>query len=158
VRRSAYRDLLAGGVCLAAGIGVLEEAWEYTIGSLTQVGPGFYPAILGALLVVVGILIAGAALTTAAPADEHDALNVDRSDVRGWFCIIAGVLLFMLFAWLTGLAAAIFVSVFVAALGDRTATFRSSLVLALVMSVAGSVIFGYLLHIAMPIWQWPWAP
>jgi len=78
-------------------------------------------------------------------------------DWRGWLCIIAGGALFIVFAWLTGLAPAIFACVFVAALGDRTASLRGSLVLALGMTVFGTVLFGYLLRISMPLWHWPWA-
>jgi hypothetical protein len=43
------------------------------------------------------------------------------------------------------------------ALGDRTTSLRGSLVLVLCMTLFGTVLFGYLLRIAMPLWQWPWA-
>jgi hypothetical protein len=65
--------------------------------------------------------------------------------------------MFIVFAWLMGLAPAIFACVFVGALGDRTATLRGCLILATVMAVAGTVLFGYLLGINMPLWQWPFA-
>jgi putative tricarboxylic transport membrane protein len=152
-----YRDLLAGVVCVAGGSGVLFEARKYTIGSLDSLGPGFYPAILGALLLLVGVAIIGTALTTMPPPDESAADFAGGPDWRGWSCIVAAVVLFIVCAWLAGLAPAIFACVFVAALGDRTASLHGSLLLALGMSVAGTVLFGYLLGINMPLWQWPWA-
>lgn len=156
--RARLREVLSGGLCIAGGVAVLLEARTYSIGTLGQLGPGFYPAILGALLALVGLAIAGTALAGMSAADEPEPAQAGGPDWRGWLCIVSGVILFVVCASLAGLAAAIFASVFAAALGDRTATLRGSLVLALVMTVAGTVLFGYLLRINMPIWQLPWAP
>jgi uncharacterized membrane protein YjgN (DUF898 family) len=151
------RDVLAGIICIVAGLGAVAEASRYTIGSLSRLGPGFYPAVLGALLALMGIMILAAALAFAPVPDEIDQALAGRPDWRGWVCIIGGVVLFILFAWLAGLAPAIFACVFTAALGDRTASVRGSIVLALGMTVFGTVLFGYLLGINIPLWQWPWA-
>jgi hypothetical protein len=151
------RDVVSGLLCLAAGIGALAEARGYAIGSLNQLGPGFYPAILGGLLALVGLLITASALAGAITSEAGEALP-DGPDWRGWFCITAGVLVFIGLAWSSGLAPAIFGTVFVAALGDRQATLRGSLLLALGMAVAGTVLFGYLLGINMPLWQMPTLP
>ena len=162
------RDVFSGIICIVVGLGAVLEATRYTIGSLSRMGPGFYPAVVGAALALVGVLITGAALAFAPAPDDADPLlpalpdldsgleQIGGSDWRGWFCIIAGGALFIVFAWLTGLASAIFACVFVAALGDRTASLRGSLLLALGMTVFGTVLFGYLLRISIPLWQLPW--
>jgi putative tricarboxylic transport membrane protein len=93
-----YRDLLAGVVCVAGGSGVLFEARKYTIGSLDSLGLGFYPAILGALLVLVGLAIVATALTTMPPPDETSADFAGGPDWRGWSCIVGGVCSFRLSA------------------------------------------------------------
>ena len=51
---------LAGGVLLAAiGLFVaLYTAAQYDIGSLRRMGPGFFPALLGGVLAVLGLIIA----------------------------------------------------------------------------------------------------
>ncbi len=152
-----YRDLVSGMLCTVGGGLVLLEARKDTIGSLASLGPGFYPAILGALLTLVGLLIVGTALATSPATDDAGTELTGGPDWRGCACIVGGVVAFIVVAWLTGLAPAIFACVFVGALGDRTASFRGSLILALVMSVVGTVLFGYLLGINMPLWQWPWA-
>jgi len=154
---SRQRDLVSGTLCLVGGAGALLEAGKDTIGSLTSPGPGFYPAILGALLALVGLLIVGAALAASHATDDVGTEPVGGPDWRGCACIVGGVMAFIVVAWLAGLSPAIFACVFVAALGDRTASVRGSLILALVMSIVGTVLFGYLLGINMPLWQWPWA-
>src|SRR4051794_18639741 len=122
IRSARNRDLLAGVICIAGGCGVLLEARKYTIGSLDDLGPGFYPAILGTLLTLVGLAIAGTALATMPEPDDAADDFADRPDWRGWSCIVGGVIGFIVFAWLAGLAPAIFTCVFVGALGDRTAS------------------------------------
>ena len=158
-----HRELLAGVICVMLGLGVVLEASGYSIGTLRQLGPGFYPAVLGVVLALVGACVAGTALTVADGPEEADPLLEGASvgsgpDWRGWGCIIGGVALFIFFAWATGLACAIFACVFVSALGDRSGTVTGSLILAVTMTVCGTVVFGYLLTISLPIWQWPFSP
>lgn len=150
------RDFVSGMLCVAGGGGVLLEARQDTIGSLSNLGAGFYPAVLGVLLTLVGLLIAGSALTRSPVVEGAETEFTGSPDWRGCVCIVGGVVAFIVVAWLAGLAPAIFSCVFVGALGDRTASLRGSLILALVMSIAGTVLFGYLLGINMPLWQWPW--
>src|ERR1700722_3541261 len=151
------RDLVSGALCIGGGMRVLIEAPNDSVGTLDRLGPGFYPAVLGALLVLVGGLIVLTTLLVAQRSYDstHDAPVVP--DWRGCACITAGVVAFVVFAWLMGLAPAIFTCVFVGALGDRSATLRGSLILAMGMASAGTVLFGYLLGINMPLWQWPFA-
>lgn len=159
------RDLFSGIVCILAGLGIVEEALRYGIGSLSEPGPGLYPAALGGMLAVVGVMIAGVALTMAPQAEDPDPMmdivpgahgpDLRGPDWRGWSCIIGGVLLFIVFATLVGLAPAIFACVFTSALGDRTASVKGSLILALLATMGGTVLFGYFLGINMQLWHWP---
>jgi hypothetical protein len=156
------RDLASGIICLAAGLGVVQQAQGYGIGTLAAAGPGLYPLLLGLLLAATGIAIAATALTSPPHAEEREAndglLDLCGPDWRGWSCIIAGVLAFILCASAAGLAPAIFACVFISALGDRTATLKGSLLLALGMAVFATLLFGKLLGINMPLWQMPFAP
>ena len=52
------------------------------------------------------------------------------------------------------MAPATFACVFVSALGDRTATLKSSLVLAAGVTVFGVLLFSYLLKVPFPIFRW----
>jgi MFS family permease len=148
---------VSGALCVAGGIGVLIEAHRDEIGTLDQLGPGFYPAVLGVLLIMVGALIGTAALSGGHEREDAGHEAVTAPDWRGCVCIVGGVIAFMIFAWLAGLAPAIFVCVFISALGDRTATLRGSAILATTMAVVGTVLFGFLLGINMPLWLWRFA-
>ncbi|MBV0891075.1 tripartite tricarboxylate transporter TctB family protein [Paracoccus sp. Z118] len=68
-----HHDLWGGLTLAAAGLGV--AVWSgvhYDFGALRAMGPGFFPTILGALLAVLGLLVAIPAWTRAGvPSPIH---------------------------------------------------------------------------------------
>lgn len=147
------RDFYAGGLMVLIGLGAVVEASNYKIGTLMHMGAGFLPVALGVVLILVGILIAGTAATSA---DDDDDARVfpDKPDWRGWLCIIAGPLLFIVLGKYGGMIPATFACVFVSALGDRTATLKGTLVLSAGVTVFGVLLFSYILKVPFPLWRW----
>jgi putative Ca2+/H+ antiporter (TMEM165/GDT1 family) len=131
------------------GAGAAITGSSYEMGSLTRMGPGFFPTALGVLLAFVGFLIAGSASYGETADDVHTPSA--PADWRGWICIISGALLFIVFAAHGGLLLATFSCVFVAALGDRTNTWKQALLLAAGVSVFGILVFAYALRVQIPI-------
>jgi len=134
------------------GLGACLEGLTYKLGTLTHMGPGFFPVALGVILVVLGMLIAGSAVARR-PTDGEGTPS-KTPQWRGWFCIIAGPVLFIILGRYGGMVPATFACVFVSALGDRTATLKGSLVLAAVVTVFAAVLFYYLLRIPFPLFRW----
>ncbi len=146
------RDYYAGGLMALIGAGTILEAGHYQVGTLFHMGPGFFPIILGVVLVLVGILIAGAA-ASASVVGEDDRVHLPEPQWRGWSCIIAGPVLFIVLGKYAGLIPAAFFCVFVSALGDRTATLKSALVLSITITVFGVFLFSYILQVSLPLWR-----
>ena len=117
------RDFYSGGLMTLLGAGVTLDSSTYEVGSLTHMGPGMFPLMLGVVLTFIGVLIFGTALVTPLGEDEH--ILPRQKEWRGWFCIIAGPVLFIIFGHYFGMAPATFMCVFVSALGDRTSTLPS---------------------------------
>jgi hypothetical protein len=109
------------------------------------------------LMIAVAIAIG---VTATPPADEdvrigrHDGAPVERLGVRGPACILAAVAAFVVLGDYGGLAPATFVTVFVAACGDRQSTLRGSAALAAVITVFGIAVFHYGLSLQLPLFQW----
>jgi uncharacterized membrane protein YhdT len=101
------------------------------------------------VLAFLGILIAGTALGSSEPDDRK--FLPDNPQWFGWFCILCGPVLFIIFGTFGGMIPAIFSCVFVCALGDKTATYKSSAILAAGITVFGVVLFHYLLGIPFPL-------
>jgi hypothetical protein len=143
------RDYYAGGLMLLLGVGAAVTGAGYKFGSLARMGPGFMPVVLGVVLALLGLLIAGVGLGSSEP--EEGKFLPDNPQWFGWLCIIGGPILFIILGQFGGMIPAVFACVFVCALGDKTATYKSSFVLAAGVTVFGVVLFHYLLSIPFPL-------
>jgi hypothetical protein len=148
------RDFCAGGLMILFGLIAAVNGPSYRLGTLMHMGPGFMPTVLGVLLIILGVLIAGTASTAVSEADDDANLLPAQPQWLAWLCILAGPFLFIVFGSIGGMAPATFACVFVSALGDRQATWKSALVLATTIMVSGVLLFHYLLQIPMPVLEW----
>jgi hypothetical protein len=153
------KDHAGGALLVVTGAAVVIAGIGYGTGTLRRMGSGFLPVVLGILMAAIGVVLlasarrAPAGATLEAPAGmAHLAGPVVQW--RGWLCIIAGVLSFVVLGQHGGLVPASFVSVFVAALGDRGNTWRAAAGLAALMTVSGVVVFHFGLHLLLPLFTW----
>jgi hypothetical protein len=143
------RDYYAGALLVFLGGGAALQGSRYEMGHLTNMGPGFFPTILGIMLAFIGVIIAGTAVYSAESA-TIDAAAL-RPDWRGWICITLAALLFIVLANRAGLVPGTFACVFIAAMGDRTNTWKQAALLAAGVTFFGTLLFSYVLHIQIPI-------
>ncbi len=166
------RDLIGAALMVVLGIVVAWQGTYYQMGTLSRMGAGYVPVVLGALLILVGILIAA----TARRPRAGDAVvsGLDASGVgivpavpappkhgewsgfqwRGWGCILGGVAAFVILGRWGGLVPATFATVFIAALGDRENKVRDALLLAVGITIAGVLIFNWGLKLVFPLFTW----
>jgi len=146
------RDFYAGGLMILLGLGVALKGTTYRAGTLMHMGPGFLPTALGILLVLLGIAIAASAFSSA--DDEGQSLLPENPQWWAWFCILMSPVAFIAFGRYFGMIPGTFACVFIAALGDKTATWRGTVVLATVVTIFGVALFSYFLQVPMPILTW----
>jgi putative Ca2+/H+ antiporter (TMEM165/GDT1 family) len=149
------RDFYAGGLMLLLGLAIALKGTTYRAGTLMHMGPGFLPTALGILLMVLGIAIAAASL--APGEDEHggnQSLLPENPQWWAWFCILMSPIAFIFFGRYFGMAPGTFACVFIAALGDKTATWKGTIILATVVTIFGVSLFSYFLQVPMPILTW----
>lgn len=145
------RDFYAGGLMTLLGAAVTLDSTSYSLGTLMHMGPGMFPFILGVVLTFIGILIFGTAVVT--PLGEDESILPKQKEWRGWGCILAGPILFIIMGEFFGMFLATFSCVFVSALGDRTATLKSSFMLAAGVTVVGCFLFSYVLQLPFPLFR-----
>ena len=146
------KDFYAGLFMVLLGAGVTLNSTTYRLGTLAHMGPGMFPFMLGILMTFIGVLIFIAGLVT--PLEDGERILPDSMEWRGWICILAGPLMFILFGEFFGMAAATFMCVFVSALGDRTATLKGSVILAAGVTIVGGFLFSYVLKVPFPLFRW----
>ena len=149
------RDFYAGGLMILFGLFIALKGSTYRAGTLMHMGPGFLPTALGVILVLLGIAIAAAAIApVAASAEDDQRILPENPQWWAWFCILISPVCFIFFGRYFGMAPATFSCIFIAALGDKSATWKSSAILSAVVTVFGVGLFSYFLQVPMPIFTW----
>lgn len=149
MRRVDYRDLIGGGLITLAGAGAMYHSLTaFTLGTAARMGPGYFPALVGGLLMLCGILIMIPALLRAGPMPTFEW--------RPLFWISLATLAFALLLVPFGLIPAIVVQTVIAGLSDCKLSWRGSLILAGVLSVGAALLFKVGLGLIVPAFAWPW--
>jgi len=165
-RRFSRRDVLAGAVFVAFGMAFALGARTYTVGTALQMGPGYFPLVLGGVLALLGLVIVAQGLVGVEgegivdegeeTGDEGEGI-VDDGEEAGpipWLRIallVAAVVVFGLGARELGLVPALLITTFLSA----TAGYRTGVVAAAVIAVGLTIlcvlIFVVLLQIRLPL-------
>ena len=142
------KDFYAGIIFIVVGIIALVIGRDYSLGTTTRMGPGYFPAMLGALLTLLGIVIAARTfLVAGAPIDQ----------VRGRpiILIIASMLAFAALLEPAGLVIATVALVVVGCLASTETGIRDVAILIVFLLTVALGLFVY--GLGLPIKIWPWS-
>lgn len=149
VSNFSTKDLVSGGIFVAAGAYFALEALNYEVGTAFRMGPGFMPLFLGTVLAALG-------LGVAASGWKKPDKDVPLSPPWRGMALIVGVIIFFA-ATIRGLGfvPVVFVSSFAAALSSRLNSPLFSAMLAVTLTVLCTLIFVVGLGMTVP-WFGPW--
>ncbi|MBL8705694.1 MAG: tripartite tricarboxylate transporter TctB family protein [Rhodospirillales bacterium] len=139
------RDVLAGLLFMAFGAVALVMAQSYAIGTAARMGPGYFPRLLGFLLLGLGALqlVLGLRSRVAAPLDLH---------WRPLAILLLSVSLFIVLTPLAGLVASGLVLVLVSSIASREFRWKEALIAGLVLGAAAAALFVRGLGVPLPVW------
>lgn len=146
MRQKDSIDIIGGLLLVAVGLFAVIYAQQYSFGTLNRMGPGYFPVILGAVLAVLGLLV-------AIPA----WFRVGTGPVVRWktFAIVIGsVVLFAATMKVLGLILATALAVLIASLADNEITWKGRLILAVSVSAITYLVFIFGLSMVLPAWPW----
>lgn len=152
------RKHYSGGLTILVGLGVLLESTQYDIGTLSRMGPGYYPMLLGYILVFLGLVIALMPSSDSqrnVPGARFSMRSVLQQYGRSWSLIIGGMIAFIALGHYLGFAIAAFSMILISALADRKNSFKSCALLAICTTAAAVLVFHYGLHIQFPLFTFP---
>ena len=154
----SQKDFVSGVMFTVTGAAFAwNAATAYTVGTAGQMGPGYFPMVLGLVLVLLGSFIMFFSLVVETP----DGGSIGDFAWRPLFCILgANVLFGVLLGGLPmfglpsmGLMAAIYALCGLALLADvNRFTLRRWLVLSSILATGSYVVFIKLLGLTMPVW------
>jgi hypothetical protein len=140
-------DIIGGVLTLGLAVGVLVESSQYARGTLLRMGPGYFPTMLGALLLALG-----AVLTVRGFKRNGELLAVPG--LRPLACVSAAVSLFALTLPAFGLAPAILLLVGVSACASPVSRPITIAVLAIGLTIFAYVVFVLLLSLHVDVVRW----
>ncbi len=146
------KDHGGGALMFVLGLGAMFQGMSYKVGSLSRMGPGFFPMALGILLALMG-----AAIFFTAHKNEDDAKIKEEPlppEWRAWFLIVLSLVAFIVFGIYGGLLPATFAVVFISAMADRENTVKQAVLLSLALSVVCVVVFWWALDMQFPLFRW----
>lgn len=155
---ASQKDFVSGLMFMAVGGAFAWGAVDYEIGEAARMGPGYFPFMLGLILVGLGALVTFNAFKSGLPGG-------DKIGAIAWrpLCFILGANL-AFGALLVGVPAlgipafglivAIYALVILAGYARQNAQIKDSLILATVLAVGSYVAFVKLLNLQFPVLPW----
>jgi len=147
--KDAQKDLGAGAVFIGFGLAFALTARTYEVGSALRMGPGFFPLVLGGILVLLGVLIAAKAFVSPETGE------LGPVPWRAAVLLIAAIMFFGFAVRGLGVGPTLFVSVLLAALAGPKMRLLPSLVIATTLTVLSVLIFIYALQLPLRVLG-PW--
>jgi Tripartite tricarboxylate transporter TctB family len=149
--KRAVTDILAGLIFVAFGLAFAATSLTYELGTPLRMGPGYFPLVLGGILVVLGLLIVGKGLVAGAGAEGRPG----SVPWRALLLIVAAVLFFGLTVRGLGLVPATAVTVLLTALASYRTSILAAVAIAAGLTVLCVLVFVVALQLRLPL-VGPW--
>ena len=138
------KDFLAGLLFIAIGLAAVIVARDYPFGTAMRMGSGYFPTVLGGILILLGAWVAGRGVRSGEKVKGE----------WGWKPLALIALSIVLFGFLMvrlGLIPALVAVLFASALAGREFRFKEVLVLTVIMSVFAVLVLLYALKMPYPL-------
>ncbi|MBB3948112.1 hypothetical protein GGQ73_004086 [Rhizobium skierniewicense] len=146
------RDFVGGVTMICIGLLFLWFGRELEVGDSFRMGPGYFPAMLSLILLVIGAMIIVQSLMVDAEDDEPEVWNW-----KAYSLVVAAPIGFGLLLSGLGLAPTVVLLIAGVASASRYANWRHSILLGLFLAVCSVLVFTKLLSLPVSAFG-PWVP
>ena len=139
------RDFWSGVLFIAIGVFAVAYGSRYTLGTAARMGPGYFPRILGILLVVLGAVL-------ALRGAKIDGEKLVAWKLRPTSVVLGSVVLFGLIVQPVGLALSTVILIVLASAASHEFRPREALVSGVLLASLAVSVFVVGLKLQLPIW------
>ena len=139
------KDFWAGLLFAALGVGAIAVGSRYSLGTAARMGPGYFPRILGILLIVLGLIITFRGVQATGDA-------VPKWHWRPTLTILGAVVLFGLIVAKIGVAISTVVLIVAASAASHEFRPKEAVVAGVLLSALAVGVFVIGLSLQLPIW------
>lgn len=129
-------DYIAGLVTGAIGIFIITEGLSYRMGTLHSMGPGYFPVILGGIMVLLALF-----MVLSAQPEAMANIRPEAGQLRGMAFLAAAFAGFALTVENLGMMISVSLAVFLASLANRQTSLVTALILAVGTAVVSALVF-----------------
>lgn len=153
---ASQKDFFSGLMFTAVGGAFAWGATTYEVGEGARMGPGYFPLMLGILLVILGIIVTFNSFKAGPPGGDHIGAFAWRP--LGYVLganLAFGALLVGLPALgipAMGFIVSIYALVIIASMARKGSSLKESLILATLLAIGSYGAFVYLLNLQFPVW------
>lgn len=140
------RDFLAGLIFVFVGVLAAFLSRDYPMGSAMRMGAGYFPFLLGVLLVLLGVVICLRSLVLRGP-------GVEGIDLRALSLVLAAVAAFAATIESAGIIIAATLLLAIGTAASRESKYREVIALTLLLVVLTVSVFVY--GLGLPFRLWP---
>lgn len=139
------KDFLAGLLFMAFGLAALVISQSYPFGTGSRMGPGYFPRVLGVLLICLGAILSlrGFRATAGKQPTWH---------WRPLIIVLLGVAFFSFAAEWLGLVITAALLVIIASLASREFRWKEAVVSGAIQGLCAVVVFIYGLGLPLKVW------
>ena len=141
------KDFYTGILFVLFGAAFTWGATKYTMGTAARMGPGYFPFILGGLLIAIGVIVFIRSLVSAS-----DDGRVGHFALKAAVLMFGSIAAFALLLRTFGLVASIFAIILISSLASSESRFKETLISAVVLCIASLAMFVYGLNLQIPVW------
>ncbi|HEY6828238.1 MAG TPA: tripartite tricarboxylate transporter TctB family protein [Gemmatimonadaceae bacterium] len=139
------KDFCAGALFVAIGVATILLSTRYALGTAARMGPGYFPRMLGILLIVLGALLAARGL-------KSSATGFTPFRWRPALVVLGSVVLFGAIVRPVGVALSTVVLIVAASAASHEFRPRESLVVGVLLAALAVGVFVVGLQLQLPIW------
>jgi hypothetical protein len=141
------KDFWSGVIFAAIGAGTLVYGSKYTLGAAARMGPGYFPRILGILLIALGAILALRALRLEGPP-------IAKWKLRPIVIVLGSVVLFGLIVQKLGVAISTVILILLASTASQEFRLKEALISGVLLAALSVGVFIVGLKLQLPIWPW----
>jgi len=141
------KDFYSGLMFFAIGLIALILAFQYPLGTAARMGPGYFPRVLGGILMVLGAII-------SLRSFSMEGEPITPFAWKAIALVLGGVCLFAAIVITVGLVVATTALIFVTGYASREFNVRESIISSIVLSALSVALFIVGLKLQFPIFPW----
>lgn len=138
------RDFWGGVMFFAVGAVAIVAAWDYPFGSTLRMGPGYFPVILGAIMMAFGLIIMFQGLR------NNEKIQGNWS-LRALIILPISLVVYGILMEVAGFIPALIALIFISAVSGEEFKFKEVLLLTVILLVIAWTIFIWGLSLPYPM-------